>query len=67
MKAVSAYRRIIKTRMHDAEKSGMERFLSACLHLSDGRIFWSALLGLMGIPLEALCCFAVYRLIGKMM
>ena len=49
--------------MHDAAKSGMERFLSAYLNLSDGRIFWSALLGLMGIPLEALCCFAVYWMI----
>jgi len=49
--------------MHDAAKSGMEGFLSGYLNLSDGRIFWSALLGLIGIPLEALCYFAVYRLI----
>ena len=51
--------------MHDAEKSGMEGFLSAYLNLSDGRIFWSALLGLIGIPIEALCCFAVYQLIAS--
>ena len=50
--------------MHDAAKGGMEGFLSAYLNLSDGRIFWSALLGLIGIPLEALCYFAVYRLIA---
>jgi len=50
--------------MHDAAKAGKEGFLSAYLNLSDGRIFWSALLGLIGIPLEALCCFAVYRLIA---
>jgi len=50
--------------MHDAAKSGMEGFLSAYLNLSDGRILWSALLGLIGIPLEALCYFAVYRLIS---
>ena len=50
--------------MHNAAKPGMEGFLSAYLNLSDGRIFWSALLGLIGIPLEALCYFAVYRLIS---
>ena len=50
--------------VHDAAKPGMEGFLSAYLNLSDGRIFWSALLGLIGIPLEALCYFAVYRLIA---
>ena len=50
--------------MHDAAKPGMEGFLSAYLNLSDGRILWSALLGLIGIPLEALCYFAVYRLIS---
>ena len=50
--------------MHDATKTGMEGFLSAYLNLSDGRIFWSALLGLIGIPLEALCYFAVHRLIA---
>ena len=47
----------------DAARPGLEGFLSAYLGLSDGRIFWSSLLGLIGIPLEALCCFAVYRLI----
>ena len=50
--------------VHDVAKPGMEGFLSAYLNLSDGRIFWSALLGLIGIPLEALCYFAVYRLIA---
>ena len=50
--------------MHDATKPGMEGFLFAYLNLSDGRILWSALLGLIGIPLEALCYFAVYRLIS---
>ena len=50
--------------MHDAAKQGLEGFLSAYLNLSDGRIFWSSLLGLIGIPLEALCYFAVYRLIA---
>ena len=49
--------------VHDASKGGMEGFLSAYLDLPDSRIFWSAFLGLIGIPLEALCYFAVYRLI----
>ena len=49
--------------VHDASKPGMEGFLSAYLHLPDGTLFWSAFLGLIGIPLEALCYFAVYRLI----
>ena len=33
------------------------------LSVPDGRIFASALLGLIGIPLECLCWFAVYRMI----
>ncbi len=33
------------------------------LTVSDGRIFASALLGLVGIPVECLCWFAVYRMI----
>ncbi len=35
------------------------------LSVSDGRIFGSAVLGLIGIPLECLCYFAVYRLIAQ--
>lgn len=46
--------------VHDASKTGMEGFLSMYLHLPDSTIFWSAFLGLIGIPLEALCYFAVY-------
>lgn len=49
--------------VHDASKSGMEGFLSPYLRLPDTRILWSALLGLIGIPIEALCYFAVVRLI----
>ena len=44
--------------------SGMEGMLSAYLGLSDTRIFWSAMLGFIGIPLEGLCYFAIYRLIA---
>ena len=50
--------------LHDNTKPGMEGFLSAYLTLPDSRIFWSAFLGLIGIPLEALCYFSVYRLIA---
>ena len=38
--------------VHDASKSGMEGFLSAYLYLPDNTIFWSAFLGLIGIPLK---------------
>ena len=51
--------------VHDQEKTGLEGFLSAYLSISDSRIFWSALLGLIGIPLEGLCYFAIYRLIAS--
>ena len=37
--------------------------LTRYLSVSDGRIFASALLGLVGIPIECLCWFAVYRMI----
>ena len=50
--------------VHDDSKSGMEGYLAAYTGLSDARIFWSALLGLVGIPLEGLCCFGIYRLIA---
>lgn len=49
--------------VHDAARSGMEGYLSAYLGLSDARLLWSALLGFIGIPLEALSSFAVYRMI----
>ena len=49
----------------DESLRGMERELSAYLTLSDTRIFWSAFLGLIGIPLEGLCYFGVYRLMAE--
>ena len=48
----------------DDSLTGMERKLSAYLTLSDRRIFWSAMLGFIGIPLEGLCYFGIYRLIA---
>ena len=50
--------------VHDPSIEGLEGFLSAYRDLSDGRIFWSAFLGFIGIPLEALSYFAIYRLIA---
>ncbi len=50
--------------LEDESLSGAARMLSAYDSLSDTRIFWSALLGLIGIPLEGLCYFGVYRLIS---
>ncbi len=50
--------------VHDPSVPGLEGFLSAYRDLSDARIFWSALLGMIGIPLEALSYFAIYRLIA---
>lgn len=49
----------------DKSLSGMEGMLSAYVTLSDTRIFWSSLLGLIGIPVEGLCYFGIYRLIAS--
>lgn len=49
----------------DGNLSGLEGKLSAYVGLSDGRLFWSALLGLIGIPIEALCYFEIYRLMAE--
>lgn len=43
---------------------GMAGALSAYVNLSDARIFWSSILGFIGIPLEGLCYFGIYRLIA---
>ena len=48
----------------DERLSGIERELSPYLMLSDTRIFSSAFLGLIGIPLEGLSCFGIYRLMA---
>lgn len=50
--------------VHDTSKTGMEGFLSPYTDLSYTRIFWSAMCGFISIPLEALCCFGIYRLIA---
>ncbi|MCM1345350.1 MAG: hypothetical protein NC305_18350 [Lachnospiraceae bacterium] len=48
----------------ETEVSGIPVTFARYLDVSDGRIFWSAILGTMGIPLECLCYFAIYRLIA---
>lgn len=47
----------------ETKVSGIPVIFARYLAVSDGRIFWSAILGLIGIPLEGLCYFAIYRLI----
>lgn len=49
--------------VYDESLTGLERKLSQYLALSDEKIFWSAFLGLIGISLEGLCYFGIYRLI----
>ena len=48
----------------DENLTGIEKMLSQYAHLSDTRIFLSSLLGVVGIPLEALSYFGVYRLMA---
>lgn len=47
----------------DPSAIGIPATLTKYLAVPDGRIFASALLGLIGIPVECLCWFAVYRMI----
>jgi len=48
----------------DPALSGMEAYFSKYRTVSDARIFFSALLGLIGIPVEVLSYFGVYRLMA---
>ena len=47
----------------DPSVSGIPSMLTKYLSVPDGRIFASALLGLVGIPIECLCWFAICRMI----
>ncbi len=49
--------------VYDESLTGLEKKLSQYLILSDGMLFWSAFLGLIGISLEGLCYFGIYRII----
>lgn len=44
--------------------NGIPSFLARFLPVSDARLFWAAVLGMIGIPTECLCYFGVYRLIA---
>ncbi len=46
----------------DPSVQGIPAMLTRYLSVSDGRIIASALLGLVGIPIECLCWFAIYRM-----
>ena len=51
--------------VYDESLAGLEKKLSQYLVLSDSKLFWSAFLGLIGISLEGLCYFGIYRLIAS--
>ena len=48
----------------DTEADGIPASFARYLNVSDGRIFLSAIIGLIGIPLVCLCYFSIYRLIA---
>ena len=49
----------------DMSLAGMEQYFSRYLKVSDARIFWSGFLGMIGITVETLCFFGVYRIIAS--
>ena len=49
----------------DETLTGMDAYFSRYTTVSDTRVFASAILGLIGIPLECLSYFGVYRLMAK--
>lgn len=49
----------------DMSLSGLEQYFSRYLDVSDMRIFWSGLLGMIGITLETMCFFGLYRIIAS--
>jgi len=56
---------LLRYGVYDESLSGLEKKLSQYLVLSDGKLFWSAFLGLIGISLEGLCYFGIYRIIAS--
>lgn len=49
----------------DMTLPGMEQYFSRYLTVSDIRIFWSGLLGMIGITVETMCFFGVHRIIAS--
>lgn len=45
--------------------TGLEKMLSAKITKSDTQLFWAAFLGFIGIPLEGLSYFGIYRLMAE--
>ncbi len=48
----------------DLSMSGMAQYFSRYSTVSDTRIFWAATLGMIGIAIETMCFFGVYRIIA---
>ncbi len=51
--------------MSDSNLTGIEKMLSTYVNRTDMQIFWSSFTGFIGIPLEGLCYFGIYRLIAR--
>lgn len=49
----------------DEKLTGLEQYFSRYLTVSDTRIFWAALIGMIGIAIETMCFFGIYRLIDS--
>ena len=48
----------------DMSLTGMAQYFSRYSAVSDTRIFWAATLGMIGIAIETMCFFGVYRVIA---
>ncbi len=48
--------------VRDVSLGGIEGMVSPYRTMSDGRIFWSAILGLVGVPMATIGHFGIYRL-----
>ncbi|MBR6309502.1 MAG: hypothetical protein IKR39_12955 [Lachnospiraceae bacterium] len=48
----------------DTSLTGMTQYFSRYGAVSDARIFWAATLGMVGIAIETMCYFGVYRVIA---
>lgn len=51
--------------VYDSSLTGLERTLSAKITKTDAQLFAAALLGFLGIPLEGLSYFGIYRLMAE--
>lgn len=51
--------------VYDGSLTGLEKTLSAKITKTDMQLFWAAFLGFIGIPLEGLSYFGIYRLMAE--